>query len=182
MEDKKLIELIEKNPNRGWAQVMEQYSGLMYYIVQGYIGRSHSGEDVEDCVAEVFAQAFTNWKRYDPRRSSIKAFLATIATRRAIDLFRKKKSVEEIPEDFSSEEEGIEAMILRCETEKELEEALNILKPEERQIVLRRYYLNESSKRIAEAMGTTPAAVDQRLHRALKKLKLKLGGLHYEVG
>lgn len=48
------------------------------------------------------------------------------------------------------------------------------------EIIVRKYYLLESSKEIADRLQISVNAVDIRIHRALKKLKSILGGKENE--
>ncbi|MBQ7060184.1 MAG: RNA polymerase subunit sigma-24, partial [Clostridia bacterium] len=54
--------------------------------------------------------------------------------------------------------------------------AINGLGEPDREIVVRKYFLNEPSKSIAKRLDMSVSAVDTRTHRALKKLKKLLGG------
>ena len=46
----------------------------------------------------------------------------------------------------------------------------------DREILVRKYYLGQSSKQIAADMHMTVSNVDTRAHRAIRKLRTKFGG------
>ena len=55
-------------------------------------------------------------------------------------------------------------------------EAIKDLGELDSEIIIRKFYLSEPSKKIAKKLGMTVSAVDTRTHRALKKLREILGG------
>lgn len=169
MEDKDLLELIGHSPEKGWGQMIDQYTGLMAYIVRGRGGPHMRQEDVEDLVSEVFIKAYETWDRYDPEKASIKAYLATIATRRAIDFFRKTKPTEEMVE-LASEGDFVEDLVEQ-ESRAELIQALDLLTYPDKQLLMGRYFLGLKSKDLGLKYGLKAANVDQRIRRALIKLR-----------
>ena len=50
-------------------------------------------------------------------------------------------------------------------------ETVRALGEPDSEIILRRYYFGQTSKEIGAALGMKPNTVDQRLSRALKKLR-----------
>ncbi|MCQ2428683.1 MAG: sigma-70 family RNA polymerase sigma factor, partial [Clostridia bacterium] len=108
-----------------------------------------------------------------------------IARNNACDLLKKngwrQNSIEitddendpvlEIP-DYCDEDELIDDKKRR---EKLFSEITKLGEPDS-SIMFRKYYLGESSKTIADAVGMTPANVDNRAHRAIAKLKKIFSG------
>ena len=118
--------------------------------------------------------------KYDPERSSIKAWLAAIARHNALDRVRRRRpgavslddpELPEIEDDFSLEGEFIE----RSERKRVLD-AVNALGEPDREIIVRKFYLGQSSKTIADRLGMTVSNVDTRTHRAIARLKECIGG------
>lgn len=143
-----------------------------YYIVKDI----HLAQDV---VQETFIKAFN---RIDTLTDGEKmgAWLGTIATRTAIDIFRKNKKRIDIPSedvyineknhdvDHSIVESAVEYELLK----KEIKESLLQLEPAEyREIIYLRYYYDLSIKELAENLGLTEGAVKSRLYRARIRLK-----------
>ena len=62
------------------------------------------------------------------------------------------------------------------ERRRELIEAVKALKDPDREIIVRKYYLAQSSADIASALGLTVSNVDVRAHRAIHKLRKRFGG------
>ncbi|GEM_PF-678403 len=177
MDDKTLLQAIRKNPEKGWEILIKQYSGLMYHIVKGRIG-SLGDSEAEDCVSEVLLEAYRSIGKYNPDRASLKAFLSTIATRKAIDRFRKVKPILELNEEVEVQDSGEEFLdsLIREEDKKALVNAISELGEPDKSLILGRFWMNKTSKELGSLFELTANAVDQRISRTLKKLKLVLGG------
>ena len=181
MEDRKLLWLLHKDPNKGMEQLIEQYAGLVYAVVRGRLTDSYCvSSDIEDCVADVFSDFYCNLSSYDPKISSIKSYLCVLARRRAIDVFRKR---ERAHGNLSTDDS--ECFIQLAADERELDEAelrrevldaVRGLGEPDASIIIRKYYLGESSAQIADALKLTVSNVDTRTHRALNKLRKLFGG------
>ena len=112
--------------------------------------------------------------------SSIKSYLCVLARRRAIDVFRKR---ERAHGNLSTDDS--ECFIQLAADERELDEAelrrevldaVRGLGEPDASIIIRKYYLGESSAQIADALKLTVSNVDTRTHRALNKLRKLFGG------
>ncbi len=165
--------------------MMDQYTGLLFHIIRGKMGARFSQEEIEDCVSEVLAQAFEQWERYDPEKSSIKTYLSMIAVRRAIDAVRKYRETGSIDDENAQEVPelslGLLEEIIQRENRSELLQAVKRLPEIDQRLLRLRFWEDQSSKQIALAVGLTPAAVDQRIHRVLLKLRNTMGGERYEA-
>lgn len=185
LEDALLLALVRENPEKGWRQMMDQYTGLLFHIIRGKMGARFSQEEIEDCVSEVLAQAFEQWERYDPEKSSIKTYLSMIAVRRAIDAVRKYRETGSIDDENAQEVPelslGLLEETIQRENRSELLQAVKRLPEIDQRLLRLRFWEDQSSKQIALAVGLTPAAVDQRIHRVLLKLRNTMGGERYEA-
>ena len=181
MEDRKLLRLLHKDPNKGMEQLIEQYAGLVYAVLRGRLPESLCvSSDIEDCVADVFSDFYVNLGRYDSKISSIKSYLCVLARRRAIDTFRKReRSHGEISTDDAERFIQIaadEGDAYEAEMRREVLEAVKALGEPDASIMIRKYYLGESSTQIADALKLTVSSVDTRTHRAVNKLRKLFGG------
>ena len=91
MEDHKLLQLLRKNPSAGMEQLMNQYTALVYAVIKGKLSESYYvSSDIEDCMADVFSEFYTELAKYDPKVSSVKSYLCVLARNHAIDIVRKR--------------------------------------------------------------------------------------------
>ncbi len=175
MKDEKLVKLILSDPDRGMRILTDEYAGLIFAVIRKYLSSSlFSYADVEDCAAETLSDAYFGLKNFDASKSSLKTWLCTVAERRAKDALRRYyRSSGTVPldeavnvGDVSVEDEAA------SKAEKEaLVKALGKLTRTEREIVVRKFYLSQSSKQIAEEMRLSVSNVDTKTHRAIEKLR-----------
>ncbi|MBO5024109.1 MAG: sigma-70 family RNA polymerase sigma factor [Clostridia bacterium] len=185
MYDNELIKMLREDPNNGLKLLMKKYTGLVCAVVKGKFASfpCFSAEDIEECISDVFCEFYNNVDKFDHEKGSVKAFLCAVAKNKAIDEIRKRGALcEQISID--DEESGmqfageflLEEEIVTEELKDALINEINVLGEPDREIIVRKFYFAEPSKYIAKKLGLTVSAVDTRAHRALKKLKEKLGG------
>ena len=176
MGDRELIKLLKKNPAKGFDRLTAQYGGLLYMLIRGRLSLSrHGSSEIEDLVADTLSDFYLHLKDFRPERCSIKSYLCVIARNKATDAQRKEKIAElplEDAEDMIDVADDIEETDLR----EQLLREINALGKPDSVIIIRKYYLGQPSKDIAAALDMTPANVDTRAHRAIKKLKKALTG------
>ena len=88
MDDRELLQILQKNPENGMRLVMKEYTGLCYYIVKQKLA-DFSAEEIEECVSDVFLAFYHQYTAIDLERGSIKGFLAVLSRRKAVDRWRK---------------------------------------------------------------------------------------------
>lgn len=183
MNDTALIKLIRRSPEKGLSVLMDEYMGLVHSVIRGRLRGAELRQDAEEAAADTFIEFYRGIDSFDPKKGSIKAYLCTIARRRAAGAYRKKLSEgvrlsldDETAADTFAEYASFDDELLRGERKHALFEAINALGAPDREIIIRKYYLGEPSRAIAERLGMSVSAVDTRTHRALKKLRTELGG------
>ncbi|MBQ3003826.1 MAG: sigma-70 family RNA polymerase sigma factor, partial [Clostridia bacterium] len=114
---------------------------------------------------------------------SIKAWLCVIAKRKAIDCLRARAK-EQGNVSLDDEQTAVQATDTFSvegdfedrEQRTALLQAIRDLGEPDHEILIRKFYLLQPSKVIAEKMGMSVSAVDTRTHRAIAKLRDMLGG------
>ena len=179
MEDRELLEQLRKDPERGMTALIDTYGGLIYAVVRGKLRASAFGqEDVETCVADTFSEFFCDLERYSPDQGSIKSWLCVIARHNAMDRLRQYyREGQTVSLDDGSAAPVADDFSLEGDLEdRELVEAVKALGQPDREILVRKYWLGQSSKEIAKALHMTVSNVDTRTHRAIGKLRERFGG------
>lgn len=147
-------------------------------IATRYLGR---GEDAEDAVQEILMVTHDIRHTYE-RGRPFKPWLSTIATRRCIDMLRRRSR--RVEHELLAEEElhhepdtspGPEETMSRLHEAIAVRHAVADLSPKQREAVrlvhLRDMSLNEASTESRQSIGSLKVAC----HRALKSLKDTLG-------
>ena len=182
MDDTELLMMIKADPETGVSQLMDSYMGLVVSVVRGRLSSIGSKEDIEDCVSGVFAEFYRGIDAFSPEKGTVKALLCSIAKHRASTAyFRKLRSAGDIPIEDAADEPAdaspsAEELAVAAERRKALIAAIDALGEPDRSVIIRKYYLRESSTSIAKRLSMTVSAVDTRSHRALRKLRKALEG------
>lgn len=177
MEEKKLLELLQKKPNEGMKELMGQYMGYCYSIVRKRLA-GFPQEDIEECVSDVFLAAYRYREKINLEKGGFRAFLAIVSRRMAADRYHDalKKGTLPLEEDLPESPKGIS-----FEEKEVLLEAIRALGDPDEKILIWKFYYGYPTKKIAEALGLKENTVDQKVKRGLEKLRKTLeGGGFYE--
>lgn len=173
MDDKKLLKLLKRNPNDGIDKAIEIYAPLVKTIVIRILG-SENKQDIEECISDIFVKLWKSIDRYDADKGSLKNYIISISRFTAIDYYRRIIKNYDL---LSIEENEIDANInLDKEVSKNINKeiinkTLNELKEPDREIFIRRYFLYEPVKSIAEKLNLSTKLVENTLYRGKQKLK-----------
>lgn len=181
VSDKELLEILHYKSEAGLKIMMDNYMALVYTIIVNKLSGLYSREDIEECVSDVFFEVFDHKSRIDLEKGSIKAFLAVVAKRKAIDMYRKNKDnnhipIDDVAQDICSVEDDVSSSILIKESNSKLINAIKSLGEPDSEIIIRKYYLYQSSKDISKDLGIKVNTIDKKVSRCIQKLKNILGG------
>lgn len=161
------ISRICRNDKEGLRAVYEAYNPLIYSVVLEIL---HGREDAEDVTSEFFIRLWDIAETYRPGRGH-RAWLITIARNMAIDCLRKKRREDltaEIPEHLQRGESFPEEHLCRRLS---LEQALKVLKDEERQIINLKIMGELTFREIAEILKKPQGTVAWCYRTAIQKLR-----------
>lgn len=187
MNDEKLAKLLLSNADRGMKKLIDEYGGLVSAVISGKLRSARfSVQDIEDCAAETFFEFWRGFEKSPCKGSEIRARLCVTAKRNAIDRLRQSfRQPDTLPMDdenaaWIAADYSLEGEFEKKEEREELIRKVIALGPPDSEIIIRRYYLGQSSKEAAEALDMSVSNVDTRAHRAIKKLRTMLGGSNDE--
>jgi RNA polymerase sigma-70 factor (ECF subfamily) len=162
-----------------FSQLVEAYQTPIYNLCYRLLGEA--GE-AEEAAQETFLRAYAQLASYDPSRS-FKTWLFSIANHHCIDRLRKRRLTwlsidDDLPPHPALQEQapGPEEATVRREQSEMLQALLSRLPPDDRAVLVMRYWYDLSYEEIAEATGATVSAVKSRLHRARGSLGEMLPG------
>jgi len=166
-----ITDLLLQNPEQALNQMLGAYTGLVYHAASAVLGRQ-AREEIEECVSDAFLAVYQRRNVLDFHKGSVKAYLCATARNLAIDRLNKRaRSAAEPLDEFAASPEQTDAAALANLEKSELVRRVKSLGEPDSTILICRYYFNMRTKEIAKKVGLKENAVDQRLRRALIKLK-----------
>ncbi len=165
----------------GLKEIYENYVGYIYQIIYEVL---QNKENAEDVTSEFFIRLWDRAGQFKAGNGH-RGYLATMARNMAIDFLRKHKKEEltSLMQDLgeSPDEENRESRIVAEDRGSRVEQqvvdsmtvkqALETLKPSERQIVSLKVLGDMTFKEIAAAMGIPMGTVTWKYQNAIKKLR-----------
>jgi RNA polymerase sigma-70 factor (ECF subfamily) len=157
------------------ARLVDDHQGAVFNLCYRMLGDPGEAEDVAQ---ETFVRMVTHLDRYD-RTRAFKTWLLSIAAHACIDRLRRRRvtwlSIDEpLPAGdqpaLADQAPGPEETLERREQEALIQRLLGRLAPDDRQVLVLRYWYDLGYDEIAEATGATVSAVKARLFRARREL------------
>lgn len=178
--DIELIDAYERGEKQAFETLMARYIKTVYNFAYRLMGNT---TDAEDVTQESFFKAWRYIKKYKPE-FSFKTWILSIARNTAIDLMRKRKSLNFSDLDFKTAEGDIkfeetiadteplpEEIASREEIGKELEAVLDKLPVNAKAIVLMHLTEGMTFEEIARVIGEPMNTVKSRYRRVLESLR-----------
>ena len=157
-----------------FGALYRRYVDRIYRYVYSRVGRK---ADAEDLTAQIFTEAMEGLEGYR-ERGTFSAWLFTIAHRRVVDHYRRRRPTQ--PLDAASEiEDGGPNPLAEVVREERLEHLARLVKglDAEKQELLRLRFAGELTYReIGEVVGRSEGAVKMAVHRLLRRLEEAWGG------
>ncbi len=145
--------------------------------------RLKNAADADEAAVNTLERAFLKRHLYEPDRGSYAAWIFRIALRSIAVIAEKRQHDLRLLDKLGKNaysvphaQESLEAIILKNEKQRLVADAVQNLTDKEREIVSLRYWGGLSFNEIAAVLGTSRAAADMALRRALKKLRERLHG------
>ena len=174
------IKRFKKGKDDAFEYVIDEYIGIVKAVIYNSLSSYKDPQLIEECINDTFLGAWENASQFEGNQEDFRKWICTIAKFKAIDKQRKQsrahiaiehedmqlKTVQSAEDEFVVEESSRELVLMMSQ----LEEV-------DRDIFSMKYFLDMKNGDIANHLGLTKAAVDNRLYRGKKKLQqIRLGG------
>ena len=179
LEDEEIIELYWQRNENAIFETDNKYGEVVFRIAYNIL---NDKGDSEECQNDTYLDV---WNAIPPARPrALLAFIAKIARRVSIDLYRKRSNKKAIPSEFKIAIEELE-YCLQLEGNvyenldvKSLSKLINTylrtLTERQRYIFVGRFYFSNSIEKISREMRVTPSNVYKSLEKIKKGLRLYL--------
>jgi RNA polymerase sigma-70 factor (ECF subfamily) len=171
-EDTALLERLRRNDREALAALYDMYGRLAYSLACRIVGNP---ADAEDVVQESFLALWRQSSQLDPARGSVRAFLATIVRRRAIDALRRRsgtpaRPLEEVTALPADTTDPAEVASMTDERES-IQRALKELPKEQREAIDLTYFGGLTIAEMAGLQNVPLGTAKSRLRLALDRLR-----------
>lgn len=152
------------------------YDAYVAKIFRFVLYKVSSVEDAEDITAEVFLKSWQYIRTTDKRIGNFNALLYRVARNAVIDYYRQKKRQDLALTDEEQFQKIVESRDLEKDIDvkfevKNIEQTLDQIKDEYREVVILRYIEGLSINEIASIIKKSKGNVRVLLHRAIKRIQ-----------
>ena len=147
-----------------FAQAFQSKKEKYYRIAYSYVKNEH---DALDILSEATYRGFIHLNKLE-KPEFFDTWMSRIIINCAYDLLKKQKKYEFVVPDDTFTEQPEE---LSIDDRLDLYQALNTLNPEEKTLIILKYFEDRSFREIAETMKLPESTVKTRLYRTIGKLK-----------
>ncbi len=182
MDEKELILKLKNGNEEAFNEIVERYSKKLYFLCLKML---QNEKDAEDTVQTIFLKAYMNIAKFE-EKSSISTWLYRIGVNVCTDVLRKRKKEtttslytvssdeEEYILEIPDEKENVEKTVLEQERKRALYQAIETLKPKQKQLIVLRDIEGLSYDEIANILKMNPGTVKSGINRARAALLEKL--------
>ena len=164
-------------------EIINQYTNYLYTTITNITYGNLSNEDIEEVISDTFFIFWKNKEKFDVNKK-INLYLAGIAKNLIKSKYRKIHITNNI-EDYENiliDTYDVSYNYEQIERNRIIEESLNNMSKEDKDMFVLYYYFSKSIKEISKDLNCSEFKIKSRLFRIRKKLKANLerGGYRYE--
>ncbi len=177
MREQELLDRMKEGEEAALQELIGIYESYLHKVIANVAGQAMTREDIREIANDVFYNVWRHVDSIDPDKGSLRAYLTAAARNQAKNKLRElKKNPAAVP---IQDEDYIEITDFCQGLEREeraglLKESLECLKRDEREIMIRYYFLYETTEIISKSMGIRRNTVKSKLKRGREKLKVHL--------
>lgn len=180
MSDEELHAQLRKGSTDALEYIMKQYTRLLWGIAGAILKSTGTSEDIEECVSDVFTELWRKPSGYNPKKGSLRTYLALLTKSRALNTSKRLRRKQTISLDETESPVDI-GELFDTAADDTAQRAVGLLPEPDREIFIRRHILGQKPDAIACAIGLTTRQVINKLYRVRGKLKALLNDLEESV-
>jgi RNA polymerase sigma-70 factor, ECF subfamily len=171
--DHRAAERLKNHDPEALNWLIDTYSKDVYSLCNRIMQSTCSSEDVEECVSDVFLDAWNRIDTFDSDRSSLKTWLLILTKYKSLD-YRRKLMRKPAFEHLGMEPPGkddTELFLLQKEALLQLLNAIQSLNQLNRHIFYKRYFYYATIEEIASSLDMSVKAIEGRLSRSRQHIR-----------
>jgi RNA polymerase sigma-70 factor (ECF subfamily) len=152
------------------AKIYDLYSDALFAYAYKHVGTAQIAEDL---VAETFSKFLTALERGGGPKEHLRAYLYRITHNLITDLYRREPppALELDEEHLIEDSPGPSGILAEQQESERVRQALRLLTPEQRQVLILKFLEGWSSAEIAQSMEKSIGAVKALQHRGVASLQ-----------
>lgn len=174
--DEELLVAVAGGDRTAFAALFDRYARIVHGVAAAVIRDPSMAEEVAQ---EVLLAVWRTAARFDPDRGSARAWLTTMAHRRAIDRVRSERSSRDrtdrigrrdLPRPYDDVTERAEV----AHDHEQVRSALHHLTEQQRQVIDLAYFEGHTYREVAEILDTPLGTIKTRMRQGLIRLRSEL--------
>jgi len=175
MDDAELVRLAQQGNSHAIGTLYDRHQPHIYRFVWSRVRHQQTAEDM---TGEIFTRMVTNLSGYQITNIPFRAWLYRIARNLIVDHFRQHGERLPLPldavENMTEETDSMDSLLQQKITVEYVEQALDRIDPEQREVVVMRFLVGLPLKEVALTLDKTVPAVKSLQHRGLAALRMAL--------
>ena len=175
MDDAELVRRAQHGNRNAIGKLYDRHQPHIFRFVWSRVRHQQTAEDM---TGEIFTRMVTSLASYQDTGIPFRAWLYRIARNLIVDHFRQHGERQPLPlaavEDMREENESMDSLLQQKITVEYVEQALDQIDPEQREVVVMRFLIGLPLKEVALALNKSVPAVKSLQHRGLAALRVAL--------
>ena len=174
LADEDLMRYVRKADPAAFEVLYDRHSGVAFSLAYRIVGTRAQAEDV---VQEAFLSIWRSGARYDRARGSVRTWVLGIVHNRAIDGLRramvhdKRRASDEGISERLEAADRTDVEVARREEAGTVRKAMDVLPPEQSQVIELAYFGGFTHSEIAQMLGMPIGTVKGRMRLGLEKMR-----------
>lgn len=176
INDDNLIRALKMQDSMAIEYIIDRYGALIKSVLLRNL--CEYGERWEECFNDVLLAIWTHPERFEEKKSQLKNWLCAIAKYKAIDLLRRERRAAQgrVALNDSQWASIVDESVALYDVEgrgslEELQKLLHCLSPEDQELFMRRYGLQQPVTQISAETGMHRDLIYSRISRGKKKIR-----------
>lgn len=168
-----LVRGIKNKDSCAYEYMIHKYTRTVYCLAYSILSQSYSREDIEECVADVFFDAWIKIAEFDEEQANFRTWLLILTKYKALSYKRKRHPVNfvDIAKVELKDDIDLEKQVILRQDQEQVMDIINSFPKTDREIFIRRFLRGEKINDLARSFNLSRAAVDNRLLRGRKAIK-----------
>ncbi len=183
MTSENLVSQLRERSAEALSFLIHEHADATLSLASHILAGVGTPEDIEECVSEVFIQAWHRAHEYDETRGSVRTWLLILTKYQALNIRRRLMQHQTLEsESIVCPSDPVLSQVLSRESQESLVACIQRLEPGVRDVIICRYFLDMSVPGIAAKLHLTRSQVYNRLSRGRERLRQQWDAINMEEG